>query len=116
MVNLKYPEFKFDKWLKEYVVAVSQIMKNKDLEEGEFEEMQEFYEAQQYEVTDEQLCRACQYLKWINNFSDFMRYVTQHDMTKAVAEMHFIWFYRCSSYEAGIMVGILNENLQLNLK
>ncbi len=78
MNNIKYPDFKFDKWLKEYIIADNNMSGNEFMTydppiEDQIDEQKEAYDNQIHATHDEEyFCKACEHLNYIKRFSEFM--------------------------------------------
>lgn len=81
-MNLKFPNFNFDKWLKEYMIAFLYIeVENlspemKESEEIMIDEKKEHFYSQNHNILDEYWCMSCDYKSMLMNFNEFMKIIS----------------------------------------
>lgn len=93
-MNIKFPNFNFDEWLKEYVIALLYAdTKNirPDIIESEkaaIDERKEFFYNQNHSITDDYWCLACEYSRMLFNFNEFMEIVSQKEIDLDLLDGH----------------------------
>lgn len=84
-MNMKFKNFDFDLWLKEYITTLlyaNVLDLSPEMKESEFvaidEKRQHFYE-QHHNVIDEYWCMACEYQTMLDEFNRFMILISRPD-------------------------------------
>jgi len=84
-MNIKFPNFNFDEWIKEYIVALLyadvpyQKLSSETIEseKASIDERKEFFYDQNHSITDEYWCQACEYSRMLSCFNEFMEIASQ---------------------------------------
>ena len=72
---MKYVDFNFDVWLKDYALLVNELITdnfNLDRNKEIFDEEREYFLNQQHAWSYESYCKACSYMRNLTNFNTFM--------------------------------------------